>query len=99
MLKNKISSTIVVANLPDLTALPRFRSKPNANVTMERVRAFNQAIEEEARAVKVPVVDLFAEPIGDDLVSDIDGFHPNDAGHRRIAQLFLAAIVPTLPLR
>jgi acyl-CoA thioesterase-1 len=97
--KNKISSTIVVANLPDLTALPRFRSKPNANVTMERVRAFNQAIEEEARAVEVPVVGLFAETIGDDLVSDIDGFHPNDAGHRRIAQLFLAAIVATLPVR
>lgn len=97
--KNKISSTIVVANLPDLTALPRFRSKPNANVTIERVRAFNQAIEQEARAAQVPVVDLFAEPLGDDLVSDIDGFHPNDAGHRRIAQLFLAAIVPTLPLR
>lgn len=97
--KDKISSTIVLANLPDMTTLPRFRRKPNANVTIERVRAFNQAIEEEARAVKVPLVNLFAEPLGDDLVSDIDGFHPNDAGHRRIAQLFLAAILPTLQLR
>jgi lysophospholipase L1-like esterase len=98
-LKDKISKVIVVANLPDMTQLPRFRKEPSRNVTIERIRAFNQAIEQESRAANARLVNLFAEPVTDELVFDLDGFHPNNAGHRRIAQLFLSVILPTLQLR
>jgi lysophospholipase L1-like esterase len=98
-LKKEVSDAIVVANLPDLTKLPRFRFRQDPNVTIERVRAFNRAIEEEARAVDARLVDLFAQPVLEDLVFDIDGFHPNDAGHRELARLFLGEILPLLGLR
>lgn len=93
-LQKSVTKTVVVANLPDLTALPRFRNNPDPAVTSERVAAFNRAIEQEARAVGAPLVNLFAQPVQDDLVFDLDGFHPNDAGHREIARLFLQAILP-----
>ena len=79
--------------------LPRFRSNPSPAVTIERVRAFNRAIEQEAKDVDAPVVNLFAQPVREDLVFDLDGFHPNDAGHREIARLFLEAIRLKLGLR
>ncbi|HJU06798.1 MAG TPA: SGNH/GDSL hydrolase family protein [Nitrospiraceae bacterium] len=94
--RDQISEVIIVANLPDLTRLPRFRRNPDAFVTLERVRAFNRAIEQEASAVRAPVVDLFAQPIREDLIFDMDGFHPNDAGHRELAKLFLGEILVIL---
>ena len=97
--RNTVSKTIVVANLPDLTQLPRFRSNPSPAVTIERVQAFNRAIEQEAKDVDAPVVNLFAQPVQEDLVLDLDGFHPNDAGHREIARLFLQVIRLKLGLR
>jgi lysophospholipase L1-like esterase len=98
-LHKDVSKVIVVANLPDLTQLPRFRGNPSPVVTLERVRAFNSAIEQEAHAVGAPLVDLFAQPVREDLVFDLDGFHPNDAGHREIARLFLQAILPALGMK
>jgi lysophospholipase L1-like esterase len=97
--RKSISKTILVANLPDLTQLPRFRSNPSPFVTIGRVQAFNRAIEQEARAADAPLVNLFAQPVRDDLVFDLDGFHPNDAGHREIARLFLQVILPKLGLK
>jgi len=97
--RKSISKTIVVANLPDLTQLPRFRSDPSPLVTIGRVQAFNRAIEQEARAAEAPLVDLFAQPVRDDLVVDLDGFHPNDAGHREVARLFLQVILPKLGVK
>jgi hypothetical protein len=46
----------------------------------------------------VRLVDPDAEPVEDDLVSDKDGFQPNDEGHRRIAEEFLKVILPALGL-
>jgi lysophospholipase L1-like esterase len=99
LVEDNISSRIVVANLPDMTMLPRFRSSPNPSVTPERVAAFNRAIAEEAKRVDAQLVDLFASPVREDLVFDLDGFHPNNAGHREIAAQFLRVILPTLNLR
>lgn len=98
-LQKNVSKTIVVANLPDLTQLPRFRTNPSPAVTLERVRAFNRAIEEEARAVNAPLVDLFSQPVREEWIFDLDGFHPNDAGHREIARLFLQVILPKLGVK
>ncbi len=98
MVKNDISNTVVMANLPDLTMLPRFRASPNSSVTSERIAMFNRAIAEEAKSADAFLVDLFASPVRDDLVFDLDGFHPNNAGHRELAKQFLDVILPALKL-
>ena len=53
-LKDGLAKTIVIANLPDLTKLPRFQRQPDPNVTAARVAAFNRAIESEARLPASP---------------------------------------------
>jgi acyl-CoA thioesterase I len=98
-LRKQVSDVIVIANLPDFTQLPRFQRNPNANVTMERVKEFNRSIEEEAKSAGAFVVDLFAQPVRDELVFDIDGFHPNDAGHREIAKNFLDVVLLALGVK
>jgi acyl-CoA thioesterase I len=97
-LRDRTDGVIVAANIPDLTELPRFRRDPDDDVTRERIEEFNDAIEEQAEEHDVLVVDLYAEPVEDELVSDEDGFHPNDEGHRRIADEFLEVILPALGL-
>ena len=91
------TTVVVVASVPNLTALPRFVAEPDPNVTVARIAAFNAAIKRQGDAAGAIVLDLFSEPIDSFLVSD-DGFHPNNAGHERVADLFMAAIQPTLPL-
>ena len=98
MVKDSISKKIVVANLPNLTQIPRYRQTPDPSVTLDRVKAFNKAIESEVESVGAELVDLFAEPVRDALIFDLDGFHPNDAGHRELARLFLREIIPLLGL-
>jgi lysophospholipase L1-like esterase len=51
---------------------------------------------EEAKRVDAKLIDFFAIPVQDDLVFDVDGFHPNNAGHQAIAREFLRVILPTL---
>jgi lysophospholipase L1-like esterase len=97
-LRDRTDGVIVAANIPDLTELPRFREDEDDDVTRERIEEFNEAIEEQAEDYDVLVVDLYAQPVEDDLVSDEDGFHPNDDGHRRIADEFLKVILPALGL-
>jgi lysophospholipase L1-like esterase len=97
-LRERTDGVIVAANIPDLTELPRFREQPDSNVTRERIQEFNEAIAEQALEHAVLVVDAYGEPVEDDLVSDADGFHPNNRGHRRIADRFLEVILPALGL-
>ena len=97
-LRDRTDGTIVAANIPDLTELPRFREDPDDDVTRERIEAFNEVIAEQAEDHDVLLVDLYGEPVEDHLVSDEDGFHPNDEGHRRIADEFLEIILPALGL-
>jgi acyl-CoA thioesterase I len=85
---------IAIADIPDLTELPRFRENPIATVTRERISAFNQVIQQRAEKHGAALVRLSDEPVEDRFVSDLDGFHPNDRGHKRIAELFLAVIEP-----
>jgi acyl-CoA thioesterase-1 len=93
-LRDKTSSFIVIADIPDLTRSPRFKVQPSRVVTSERIAAFNRVIAKQADVFNVPVVRLSREEVTDELVSDIDGFHPSNRGHRMIAQLFLKAILP-----
>jgi lysophospholipase L1-like esterase len=97
-LRERTDGVIAVANIPDLTELPRFRENPDEDVTRERIEAFNEAIAEQAADHDALVVDLYSKPVEADLVSDDDGFHPNNEGHRRIAEEFLEVILPALGL-
>ena len=98
-LRDDTDAYVVIANIPDLTQLPRFRARPQPTVTLDRVRAFNAAIARQAERYDVKLVDLFAQPVERALVSDVDGFHPSNAGHARIARHFLDTMLPDLGLR
>lgn len=63
---------------------------------MVRINAFNRIIAALARSYQVLVADLASQPISELEVTD-DGFHPNDRGHERIANAYLAALRPHLP--
>ena len=97
-LRDRTDGLIVAGNIPDLTQLPRFRNHPDDDVTRERIEEFNEAIAQQADDHDVLVVDLYGEPVEDSLVSDADGFHPNNEGHRRIAEEFLEIILSPLGL-
>jgi lysophospholipase L1-like esterase len=99
MVKEHIARAIVVGNVPDLTQLPRFRTSPSPTVTTTRIEAFNRAIAEETRSAGGSLVDLHASPVRDNLVFDVDGFHPNNAGHREIARQFLQVVLPKVHQR
>jgi len=92
-LKEKTSALVFIANLPDLTQLPRYLESPDSDVTLTRVLAFNDAISRQAQLYGVTVIDLYAAGVNDLLISD-DDFHPNNGGHQEIADLFLAQIIP-----
>ena len=96
-LRERTDGVIVAASIPDLTELPRFRERPDEDVTRERIEAFNEAIAEQAEDHDVLLVDLYARAVEHDLVSE-DGFHPSAKGHRRIAEEFLEVILPALGL-
>jgi lysophospholipase L1-like esterase len=96
MLKAEVARVIVVANLPDLTQLPRFRATPHPSVTPARIDAFNAVIAEATRAAGGTLIDLHATAVRDDLVFHEDGFHPNNEGHREIARQVLQALLPDL---
>lgn len=97
-LRDRTDGVIAVANIPNLTDLPRFRTEPDDDVTLERIEEFNEAIATQAEDHGVLLVDLFGQDVMDVLVSEKDGFHPNNAGHRRIADRFLKVILPALGL-
>lgn len=89
---------IFIATLPDISKLPKLQDSPKEDVTTETVVQFNQAITTVAGEFGATVVDLFAEPIEDYLVSD-DGFHPNNQGYQKIADKFLEVMIPQLSAR
>jgi acyl-CoA thioesterase-1 len=93
-LREKTKAFVVIANVPDLTRLPRFVEHPSTAVTTPRILAFNTAIERQALSFNVPVVHLYEQPFMEHYVSDIDGFHPSNAGHAALAELFLRVILP-----
>jgi lysophospholipase L1-like esterase len=92
-------AVVVLSNIPDLTKVERFVENPDRNVTTDRLLGYNGAITRQASAHNAYLVDLYAIPLNDSLVSDVDGFHPNDRGHRVIAHEFLKVIEPLLPIQ
>lgn len=91
-------AVILISNVPDLLKVERYVDKPDAKVTEQRVRGFNAVIARQATIHNAYLVDLYSIPLNDSLVSNADGFHPNDRGHRAIADAFLRVLEPLLPL-
>lgn len=87
---------VYIATIPDLTQLPRYQENPEQNVSVTRIQSFNAIIRSEAAKSGATLIELSDDPILDGEVSD-DGFHPNDDGHRRIAEAFLSAISRDFP--
>jgi lysophospholipase L1-like esterase len=84
---------IYIADLPDITQLPRFKDNPDSDVTSARVTEFNRIIYKQAQVVNAQVVALSIDAPNDALISD-DGLHPNNDGYARMAELFLQEILP-----
>lgn len=96
-LRQSTSAIIVLANIPDLTLLPRFLIDSDPDVTVERIYAFNLAIARQADMSTVPLVDLYAGGYASnwEYVS-LDGFHPSNEGHAKIAELYLDILLTLL---
>ena len=45
------------------------------------------------------LLNLFIQPVREDLVFDLDGYHPIEAEHRELARLFLDLIFPLVKAR
>ena len=93
-LRSRSNAFVVIMNLPELTTIKKFREDPDRDVTKERVAAYNAAITRQAKIFKVAIVDFYKAAPGDMLVSEKDGFHPNNEGHQKIANLYLQIIFP-----
>lgn len=91
-LRAETGAVLLVGNLVDMTATPRFRDNPDPNVTDERVDAFNLEIEKVVAANACVLVPLYDLEVRDELFW-IDGFHPNTEGHARLADTYWAAFV------
>jgi lysophospholipase L1-like esterase len=89
------SAQVFIGDVVDLTRVPRFVADPDPDVTLARVDAFNAAIRAAASRHGARVVPLSTIPFSPSFFS-IDGFHPSNAGHRRIAEAFLMEILPRL---
>ena len=92
---------VVVLNIPDLRHVPVFGHTDHAALDAT-VRAWNTAIAEVAGRHGATLVDLYArwpELAGHPEYISGDGFHPSNAGYRRIADLVLEAMRPAMAAR
>lgn len=81
---------IAIANVPDLTLLPRFSSNDTTQLARS-VASYNAVIQSVVDRYHVVLIDLFQAwhelASHQEFISD-DGFHPSAAGYARLAQLF-----------
>jgi acyl-CoA thioesterase-1 len=90
------SRTMLILDLPDLRALPAFARIDPAQLDRQ-VRAWNAAIASTVAryadyAVLVDLYDGWEELAANPQYISGDGFHPSNAGYRRIADLALATL-------
>ena len=92
---------IALANVPDLTVLPRFRALDQNTIQSLRsqVTTYNTSIENIAQRHQVVLVDLYKQW---SLIANhpeylsSDGFHPSTAGYAQLAEIFYQALKTTL---
>ncbi len=93
-LQEKTDADIIIGDLPDLTRLPKYLDGSDGDVTSENVAAYNQAIRSVASRYGLTLVRLSQDEPSDKYTSEADGFHPNDRGYERIANLYYEVIRP-----
>ncbi len=85
---------ILVANVPDITLLPRFQTQ-NAQALHTRITAYNMVIASLVQKHSALLVDLYArwQDLANhpDYISN-DGFHPNAFGYAAIANIFFKVL-------
>jgi lysophospholipase L1-like esterase len=84
---------IALANIPDLTLLPRFRTDDQNTMQSLRsqVTTYNASIEDAAQRHQVALVDLYKQwsLIANHLeYISSDGFHPSTQGYEQLAEIF-----------
>jgi lysophospholipase L1-like esterase len=92
-LNQQTRARVLIANVPNLTVVPRYRGVDAAALSQEIAR-WNEVIADAARRHNTTVVDLYgtyAELVARPEDISADGFHPSAAGYRRIAERFYAA--------
>ncbi len=102
-----------IAAVNEMVKIARFRgtrvflatlTPPNINATRglsnSLITAFNDRLRTVARGENAVLVDLYAAMASQpDLYNSADGRHPNEAGYRKIAETFFAAIQAELEAR
>lgn len=84
---------IALANVPDLTLLPRFSTEDQNTIQalQSQITAYNAAIEEVVQRHQVVLVDLYKEwgliTNHPEYISS-DGFHPSTLGYAQLAEIF-----------
>jgi acyl-CoA thioesterase-1 len=89
-LSTQTHAHIAVANIPDLTLLPRFFGADPKALTAE-VQSWNAAIAQEVTAHNLILLDVYAhttEVLGHPEFLCSDGLHPTTLGYQQIAMLF-----------
>ena len=95
-LRAKTRATILVGNIPDLSAIPAA-----GRFDLRFVDRWNTAIDDVVRQHAATLVDLratWSEVREHPEYISSDGFHPSTTGYRRLADLFYASAAPTLGL-
>jgi lysophospholipase L1-like esterase len=90
---------IAVANVPDITLLPRFQSS-DKRALHAQILAYNAAIASIVRAHSVLLVDLYqrwSELAQHPEYISSDGFHPNAVGYTRVAEIFYQVLKTKAP--
>lgn len=79
---------IAVANVPDLTLLPRFSSS-NVQLLRAQILAYNNVIASIVARHSALLVNLYQSDLAQhpEYISN-DGFHPSTIGYTQVAQLF-----------
>ncbi len=94
-LRQKTNARLAVANIPDLTVVPAYRSIDPRALRAEIAR-WNEAIARVCAQHSVLLVDLSSTwhelATNPDYIS-ADGFHPSSTGYRRLADVFWDALV------
>jgi acyl-CoA thioesterase I len=94
--RSKTRATILVGNVPDLSAIPAA-----GRFDLRFVDRWNAGIDQVVRRHEATLVDLrttWQEVREHPEYISSDGFHPSTAGYRRLADVFYASAAPRLGL-
>ena len=94
---------IALANVPDLTLLPKFRTDDQNTIQslQSKISAYNASIEDVAQRHQVVLVDLYKQwslIINHPEYISSDGFHPSTAGYAQLAEIFYQTLKTTIHL-